>query len=102
MPPAPRPQSCKHLSCGRITILDIYTVLVGVLLPLAATGTTLLMIRFLTLAWPRPGRSDDEEAVGLEYSLSEVMDEVGPFVAVGRPGDKLPPLGVARSWQRAC
>lgn len=43
---------------------------------------------------------DDEEAVGLEYSLSEVMDDVGPFVAVGRPGDKLPPLGVTRSYHR--
>jgi hypothetical protein len=43
---------------------------------------------------------DDEAAIGLEYSLSEVMEEVGPFVAVGRPGDKLPPLGVSRSYQR--
>ena len=43
---------------------------------------------------------DDEEAAGLEYSLSEVMADAGPFVAVGRPGDKLPPLGVSRSYQR--
>lgn len=43
---------------------------------------------------------DDEEARGLEYSLAEVMEDVGPFVAVGRPGDKLPPLGASRSYQR--
>jgi hypothetical protein len=43
---------------------------------------------------------DDEGAAGLEYSLSDVLGDVGPFVAVGRPGDKLPPLGVTRSYQR--
>jgi hypothetical protein len=42
---------------------------------------------------------DDDEASILEYRLVEVMQEVGPFVAVGRPGDKLPPLGASRSYQ---
>ncbi|KUO65374.1 MAG: hypothetical protein APF80_06315 [Alphaproteobacteria bacterium BRH_c36] len=42
---------------------------------------------------------DDEDAVGLEYSLSDVLGDVGPFVAIGRPGDKLPPIGVSRSYQ---
>jgi hypothetical protein len=42
---------------------------------------------------------DDDEAQILEYSLAEVMQDVGPFVAVGRPGDKLPPLGASRSYQ---
>jgi len=31
--------------------------------------------------------------------LAQVMDEVGPFVAVGRPGDQLPPLGASRSYR---
>lgn len=43
---------------------------------------------------------DDEEALGLEHSLSDILGDMGPFVAVGRPGDKLPPLGASRSYQR--
>jgi hypothetical protein len=37
---------------------------------------------------------------GAEGTLARVMEEVGPFVAVGRPGDQLPPLGASRSYRR--
>jgi hypothetical protein len=33
-----------------------------------------------------------------EANLASVMEEVGPFVAIGRPGDKLPPAGAARRY----
>jgi hypothetical protein len=59
---------------------------------------------------PRPPilylRSFEDENVdlgsvsGVEGTLAQVMDEVGPFVAVGRPGDQLPPLGASRSYRR--
>ncbi|MDP1560849.1 MAG: proton-conducting transporter membrane subunit [Pirellulaceae bacterium] len=37
---------------------DHWTATLGVLLPLAAVGTTLLMARFVYLIWPSPGRDD--------------------------------------------
>ena len=39
-------------------------------------------------------------AIGGEQDLSRVLNEVGPFVAIGDPGDKLPPLGAARFYER--
>ncbi len=34
----------------------------------------------------------------LEESLAKIFDEVGPFVAIGRPGEALPTLGAARGY----
>ena len=49
----------------------------------------------------------DEIAIGREEeALAAIFGEVGPFVAIGRPGDPLPPLGASRfyvahsDWQR--
>lgn len=33
-----------------------------------------------------------------EETLAEVMKEIGPFIALGAPGEKLPPLGAARMY----
>ena len=33
-----------------------------------------------------------------EEDLADMMQEVGPFIAIGRPEDELPPLGAARFW----
>jgi hypothetical protein len=33
-----------------------------------------------------------------EEQLAEVMNEIGPFVSIGRPGEKLPMLGAARMY----
>jgi hypothetical protein len=33
-----------------------------------------------------------------EQNLTEVLSEIGPVVAIGRPGEKLPPLGAARLY----
>lgn len=35
-----------------------------------------------------------------ERTLARILGEVGPFVAVGKPGDMLPPLGAARFYER--
>jgi hypothetical protein len=40
-----------------------------------------------------PGTSES-----FEQSLASVMGEVGPVIAVGRPGERLPPLGAARLY----
>ena len=42
-----------------------WAVALGVLLPLAAAGTTLKMARFLWLTWPRPGHATESSARGL-------------------------------------
>jgi hypothetical protein len=54
--------------------------------------------------------SDDERVIGLtgpgpltrDLTLEEVLHQLfrpfGPFVAIGRPGEKSPPLGAARFW----
>ncbi len=50
--------------------------------------------------------ADDDQVAADEEALAAIMDEAGPFVAVGRPGDALPPLGASRfylpgkDWQR--
>ena len=41
---------------------------------------------------------DDDTPVDLEWALADIMETVGPFVAIGRPGDKIPPLGASRSY----
>ena len=41
---------------------------------------------------------DDEKAGTDEFVLAKIFEEVGPFVAIGRPGDKLPPLGASRFY----
>jgi hypothetical protein len=33
-----------------------------------------------------------------EEQVSEVMNEIGPFIAIGRPGESLPALGAAREY----
>lgn len=33
-----------------------------------------------------------------EEQIAEVFNEIGPFVAIGRPGDRLPELGAARMY----
>lgn len=33
-----------------------------------------------------------------EVALAEVVAEIGPMVAIGRPGDELPPLGATRDY----
>jgi hypothetical protein len=35
---------------------------------------------------------------GEEEQVAEVMNEIGPFVGIGRPGSKLPDLGAARMY----
>lgn len=35
-----------------------------------------------------------------EQTLARVLSEIGPFVAIGNPGDTLPPLGAARFYER--
>jgi hypothetical protein len=35
-----------------------------------------------------------------EQDLARVLSEIGPFVAIGNPGDILPPLGAARFYER--
>jgi formate hydrogenlyase subunit 3/multisubunit Na+/H+ antiporter MnhD subunit len=42
-----------------------WALLVGILLPLAAVGTTLKMIRFLWLTWPRPAEAIEDHTRGL-------------------------------------
>ena len=42
-----------------------WALALGLLLPLAAAGTTLKMARFLWLTWPRPGQAADDAARGL-------------------------------------
>lgn len=42
---------------------------------------------------------DTEDAVSVEERvLAGIMREVGPFVAIGRPEDRVPPLGAARHY----
>lgn len=41
---------------------------------------------------------DDDSPNNLEWALCDVMDDVGPFVAIGRPGDTIPPLGASRAY----
>jgi hypothetical protein len=41
----------------------------------------------------------EEETVGEdERVLAKIMGEAGPFVAIGKPGDTLPPLGASRFY----
>lgn len=40
----------------------------------------------------------DETASFDEQALARILEEAGPFLAIGRPGDKLPPLGAARFY----
>jgi hydrogenase-4 component B len=44
-----------------------WAMVLGILLPLAAAGTTLKMVRFLWLTWPRSGRATAEAARGLWF-----------------------------------
>ncbi len=37
-------------------------------------------------------------AEGQEQTLARIMSQVGPFLAIGRPGEKLPPLGAIRKY----
>ena len=41
----------------------------------------------------------DDTPSNVEWALCEIMDDVGPFVAVGRPGDTLPPMGASRAYR---
>ena len=41
---------------------------------------------------------NDEDVSSYEQTLAAILEEVGPFVAIGRPGDKLPPLGASRRY----
>ena len=47
-------------------------------------------------------RATSEELVGMrdEHILAELFGEVGPVVAIGRPGERLPQLGAARIYFR--
>jgi hypothetical protein len=35
---------------------------------------------------------------GEEEALARIMEELGPFVAIGQPGERLPPLGASRFY----
>ena len=39
-----------------------------------------------------------QSTVSLERVIADVADKFGPLVALGRPGEKLPPLGAAREY----
>lgn len=47
------------------------------------------------------------EQLTLEETIANVLDEFGPIIAIGRPGENLPPVGAAReylgniAWQEA-
>lgn len=41
---------------------------------------------------------DDPKANGAEISLAQIMEDVGPFVAIGEPEEELPPLGASRMY----
>jgi len=93
---------------------------VAVLLTVAA-GSVILLVRALWRQGARhraPSGADavqsDERAPVLylrsfgeetsvfaeEEALARIMIEIGPFVAIGRPGDALPPLGASRFYGR--
>lgn len=40
----------------------------------------------------------DEKASADEEVLAEILEEAGPFIAIGRPKDDLPPLGASRFY----
>jgi hypothetical protein len=42
--------------------------------------------------------ADDQRITREERHLEEIFKPAGPFVAIGRPGDELPPLGAARFY----
>jgi hypothetical protein len=51
---------------GNVAFLpEGWAIALGILLPLAAAGTTLKMARFLSLTWPRPGHATESSARGL-------------------------------------
>ncbi len=53
------------LKANIVFLPEGWAVALGLLLPLAAAGTTLKMARFLWLTWPRPGQAADGAARGL-------------------------------------
>ncbi len=42
--------------------------------------------------------ADDQRITREERHLEQIFKPAGPFVAIGRPGDELPPLGAARFY----
>jgi hypothetical protein len=44
------------------------------------------------------GLAGSMEPIGFEEMLAEEFGPSGPVVAIGRPGEKLPPVGAARTW----
>jgi hypothetical protein len=60
--------------------------------------TILLLRTFLDDCKVVRGSSDDPRLVTLEECLCWKFNKLGPVVAVGRPGEGLPPLGAARFW----
>ena len=42
--------------------------------------------------------ANENFVVEAEQSLAEMFESVGPFVAIGAPGERLPPLGAARLY----
>lgn len=61
--------------------------------PIAAQGK---------LQWSIPGPQGSQPlswvAETEEQQLAQVMNEIGPFVALGRPGEMLPEIGAARTY----
>lgn len=43
-------------------------------------------------------RGEDRGAIGFEDALSGVLDNVGPLVAIGAPGEPAPSLGAAKAY----
>lgn len=78
-----------------------WAALLLVLLPLAAVGTTLLMARFLVLAWPR-SRSPERVPPGLMLPWGLLLAAVALLAWIeflGKPVDAPPPaLSVADAW----
>lgn len=50
------------------------------------------------IVYLRSFKSDAALVTGDEEILARIFSEVGPFVAIGQPGEKLPPLGASRFY----
>jgi hypothetical protein len=44
--------------------------------------------------------AEEQRVQAEEEALARVMNEAGPFVAIGKPGEELPPLGASRFYAR--
>ncbi len=79
-------------------------VLVGVLLPLAATGTTLLMIRYLSLAWPKQAPSNvrtSDDSLWIPWGLAVLSTLLGVWFVPGGIVDLDKVTTPAKVWASA-